>query len=244
MKSALVTGASRGIGLGIATRFATRGYGLTISARDPARLNQVSDELSAAGAPSVVVVPADMADPAAPAHLVAAHDKHYRTMNIAVLSAGVGTAGRIENTKSSRVDKMIDVNVKAPLAVIQSALPLLRAAAADDPAHGARIVALASITGVFPEAGLALYGATKAALISLVTALNAEESAAGVTATAIAPGYVDTAMSEWVHDRINPATMIQVNDIVEIVDALVAMSAKSVVSEVVISRAGSSGRDA
>jgi 3-oxoacyl-[acyl-carrier protein] reductase len=165
-------------------------------------------------------------------------------MNVAVLSAGVGTAGRIENTKLSRVDKMIDVNVKAPLFVIQSALPLLRAAAVDDPAHGARIIALASITGVFPEAGLALYGATKAALISLVKSLNSEESAAGVTATAIAPGYVDTAMSEWVHDRIDPTTMIQVDDIVEIVDALIAMSAKSVVSEVVMARAGSDGRDA
>jgi 3-oxoacyl-[acyl-carrier protein] reductase len=74
MKSAFITGASRGIGLGIAMRFATRGYGLTISARDPARLDRVRDELSAAGAPSVVVVPADMAEPAAAAQLVAAHE--------------------------------------------------------------------------------------------------------------------------------------------------------------------------
>jgi short-subunit dehydrogenase len=244
MKSALVTGASRGIGLGIAERLAARGYGLTITARDAPKLTQIAEQLSAAGAPAVVTVPVDMADPAAAVQLLAAHEARYRTMNVAVLSAGVGTAGRIENTKPSRVDKMMDVNVKAPLAVIQSALPLLRAGAADDPAHGARIIALASITGVFPEAGLALYGASKAALISLVTSLNAEESATGVTATAIAPGYVDTAMSEWVHDRINPATMIQVNDIVQMVGALIDMSANTVVSELIMSRAGSNGRAA
>jgi NAD(P)-dependent dehydrogenase (short-subunit alcohol dehydrogenase family) len=100
------------------------------------------------------------------------------------------------------------------------------------------VVALSSITGVYPEAGLAAYGATKAALRSLVATLNAEESGRGVCATAIAPGYVETDMSAWVTDRVPAEQMIPVADIVGLVESLVSLSARSVVAEIVVSRAG------
>jgi len=122
--------------------------------------------------------------------------------------------------------------------VLQAALPLLRAAAAADPARGAKIVALSSITGVYAEAGLAAYGATKAALISLIETLDAEESGNGVSATAIAPGYVDTDMSGWIKDRIHAETMIPVDDIVEIVDTLLRLSSRTVLPKLVLTRAG------
>jgi len=88
---------------------------------------------------------------------------------------------------------------------------------------------------------LAVYGATKAALISLVETFNAEESGAGVSATAIAPGYVDTDMAAWTHDSIPADTMIKVGDIIEIVDMLLRISAAAVVPSMVISRAGTDG---
>jgi 3-oxoacyl-[acyl-carrier protein] reductase len=119
----------------------------------------------------------------------------------------------------------------------KSACPL-RWAAAARPAHGARIAAIASITGIASEPGLAAYAAGKAALISLCQSINAEESSAGVTATAIAPGYVDTEMSVWVHDRIDPAPMIPPGDIAELVLALAQLSARSVVPLIAISRTG------
>ena len=75
-------------------------------------------------------------------------------------------------------------------------------AATADRKRGARVIALASITGVYAEPGLAVYGASKAALISLMETLNAEESANGVMATAIAPAYVATDMSAWTADTI------------------------------------------
>lgn len=118
---------------------------------------------------------------------------------------------------------------------------MLRAAAAADRVRGARVIALASITGVYSEAGLAVYGAAKAALISLISTLNAEESGNGVTATAISPGYVDTEMSAWIHDRIPPEQMLTVNDVVEIIDTLLRLSSRAVVPNIVMTRAGTDG---
>jgi len=238
--SALITGASRGIGLGIATRLAEQGYGLTISARDPERLEAVAHNLRAAGAKEVVVAAGDMADPAAVEQLVDAHADRFDTLNALVLNAGFGSSGTIDAYPMRRFDTTIDVNLRGPLTLLQRTLPLLRSAAAADPTRGSKVVALASITGVYAEAGLAVYGATKAALISLIETLNAEESAHGVTATAIAPAFVDTDMATWIHDQIPPETMIQVDDIVELVDALLRLSSRAVVPNIVVGRAGTS----
>lgn len=101
-------------------------------------------------------------------------------------------------------------------------------------------MAVASILGIAAEPGLAAYSAAKAALISLCQSINGEESSAGVTATAIAPGYVDTEMSAWVHDRIDPAQMIPPADVAELILALTRMPARSVLPLVTMSRASSS----
>jgi 3-oxoacyl-[acyl-carrier protein] reductase len=124
---------------------------------------------------------------------------------------------------------------------VQRSLPLLRAAAAADPERGAKVIALASITGVYAEPGLAVYGATKAALISFMETLNAEESAHGVTATAIAPGYVDTDMSAWVTDTIPAHAMIPVADVVAVADMLLSLSPRTAIPTIVMARSGTNG---
>lgn len=238
--SALVTGATRGIGLGVATRLAERGFLLTISARHADRLGDVAAQLREAGAKEVRTVAADLADPEAPAQIVDAHADAFGSMKALILNAGVGTAGTIAEFPARRFDKTVAVNLNAPFALMQAALPLLRSGAEADPGRGAKVIALASIAGVYAEAGLAAYGATKAALISLVETLNAEESGNGVTASAIAPGYVDTDMSDWIKDRIPADEMIEVADVVELVDALLKLSSRAVLPRLVVSRAGTS----
>lgn len=239
--SALVTGATRGIGLGIAQTLARRGYRLTLTARDTDRLSVVADELRGLGAPDVVVLAGDAADEDLPAALAETHQQAYGSMTALILNAGVGTAGNVESFPMHRFDKTFDVNVRAPFALLQACLPLLRAGAAAEPARGAKVIALSSIAGVYAEAGLAAYSASKAAVASLVQAVNGEESSNAVTATAIAPGFVETDMSAWVTDRIPTDTMIPVDDIVTIVDSLLDLSTRSVVPLIVIGRAGTPG---
>jgi 3-oxoacyl-[acyl-carrier protein] reductase len=240
-RTAIVTGASRGIGLGIAGELAAKGFGLTIAARDKARLEEAARVLRDLGAAEIVVCPGDLADPDQPTRLAAEHQVAFGAVDCLVLNAGVGTAGPIVDLPAHRFDKIVAVNLRAPHALLQAALPGLRTAAAKHPDHGVRITALSSITGVYAERGLAVYGATKAALIALVASINAEESANGVTATAISPGYVDTDMSAWVAEQIPPERMIPVDDVARLAGALVDLSARTVVPHLVLSRAGTSG---
>ena len=173
--SALVTGASRGIGHGIARHLASQGWSLTVNARDRDRLRNVADELTQLGA-TVTTVDGDMAEEATLDAAVAAHAQAYGSINALVLAAGVGTAGPIDGYPARRLDKQFAVNFRAPFVLVARSLPLLRAGAAADPDRGGRIIALSSIEGTYPEPGLAAYGASKAALISLMKSVNAEEA--------------------------------------------------------------------
>ena len=89
----------------------------------------------------------------------------------------------------------------------------MRGAADADENHGAKVIALTSITGVYAEPELGVYGATKAALKILLDTFNVEQSASGITATAIAPGYVDTDLAAWTHDVLPPEALITTDDV-------------------------------
>lgn len=151
----------------------------------------------------------DMSDRDAVPALVDLHGQTFETMNALVLNAGVGTAGPMGTFKQARLDKTFEVNFNSAFVLLQRALPLLRAGAVSEPEHGSRVVGISSITGVYAEPGLAAYGASKAALMSLLATLNLEEASNGVLATAIAPAFVDTDMSSWVTDSIAADTMIR-----------------------------------
>lgn len=239
IRSALVTGASRGIGRGIALDLAQQGYGLTISSRSAEELEATTDDLRHAGAPQVVVHACDLADRAALPALVVAHGEAFGSMNALVLSGGVGTAGAFEQLSQPRIDKTLAVNLTSTIALVQQALPLLRTAAATA-RNGSRVVILSSIAGVYAEAGLAVYGASKAALVSLASSLNAEESGNGVMFTAVAPAYVATDMSAWITDRIPANTMIPVADVVAVVRTLLELGPQTSITDIVVSRSGAS----
>jgi 3-oxoacyl-[acyl-carrier protein] reductase len=166
------------------------------------------------------------------------HEAEYGRADVLVLAAGVGTAGDLRSLPVRRLDKQYAVNVRAPFVLVQALLPLLSRTAAAHPRNGAKIIALSSITGVYPEPRLSAYGASKAALRSLCRAVNAEMSESGVSATAICPGYVDTDMTEWVRDRIEPRHMISTDDIAELAMSITRLSPYAVVSEVVVTRPG------
>lgn len=238
IRSALVTGGSRGIGAEVARRLAQEGFQLTIAARNQDVLDETAARLREETGVEVNPVVAQMNDLDQVRALVQAHADRFDGLHALVLSAGTGTAGAVADMPVKTYERMLDVNFRAPITLIQAALPLLRKSAQDDPRRGAKIIALASITGVAGEAGLAAYGATKAALISLCETVSLEESGNGVSATAISPGYVDTDMTAWKRDVLDQSTMLSTADIAELVLAVTRLSRNAVVPNIVISRAG------
>ncbi|MGW0005752.1 SDR family NAD(P)-dependent oxidoreductase [Nocardia grenadensis] len=234
-KVVLVTGASRGIGAAIAEKFAQSGWDLTISGRREDTLEQKAHELRAVGA-HVKVAPADMSDADAVQTLIQAHLDEYATLNALVLNAGMGQKGRMEAFPVRRLDRLYEVNVRSPFLLMQGLLPALRAGAAEQ--GSSNVIAISSISGVYPEPELAAYGATKAALIKLCEVFNLEESSGGVSATALAPGYVDTDLTEWTKEAIPGREMITTDDIAWMAYTITKMSRYAVVPTVTLTRPG------
>ena len=143
--------------------------------------------------------------------------------------------GTVEDLPAKHFDLQIGVNLRGLFLVTQAAIPLLRETRG-------WIVNLASIAGTLPAPGLATYGATKAAVISLTHSLNEELDADGVRAVAICPGFVDTAMAQW--SGIAPDEMIRPEDCAEVVRMVLRLSPHARVPQVVIERVGSRNGDA
>ncbi len=183
-RAALITGGSSGIGLAIARMLRDEGFGLTLASRRPEKVQAAAEELGAAA------VAADVGDAADCERLVAEHRERFGRLDVLVNSAGIGIGGNVEDLPAKHFDLQIGVNLRGLFLVTQAAIPLLRESKG-------WIVNLASIAGTLPTPGLATYGATKAAVISLTRSLNEELDADGVRAVAICPGFVDTPMAQW-----------------------------------------------
>lgn len=236
-RTALITGASRGIGRAIAGRLAEEGWDLLLSARNEPGLNEAVGSLSESGA-AVRGVPADMGKPADVEALASAQYDRGSELDLLVLAAGIGTGGSVDGYRMDRLDLQFAVNVRAPFQLVSLLLPALRAAARSRPELGARIVAMSSITGQSAEPGLAAYGATKAALTRFCETVTTEEGGNGVLATAFAPGYVDTDMAAWVHESIPPGEMMKTSDVAELTLALTRLSRWAAVPAIVMTRPG------
>lgn len=235
---ALITGASRGIGYAIAGALADLGWHLTICARTEEPLLAAAERLRKIGA-DVVPLVADMSDPDAADRVADSHLATSGRTDCLVLNAGMGLTGPWQDFPARRLSRMLQVNVETPYRLVQRLLPSLRETAAGSPERGARVFAISSMAGVVSQPHSSGYGASKAALISLCETLNVEESENGICATAISPGFVDTDMTAWVRDRVDPGQMIRASDVTELVLALIRMSRWSVIPNVVMSRPGS-----
>jgi NAD(P)-dependent dehydrogenase (short-subunit alcohol dehydrogenase family) len=227
-RAALITGGSSGIGLAIGRMLRDEGYELTLASRRPERVQAAAEELGA------VAVAADVGDAEDCQRLVAEHRERFGRIDMLVNSAGIGIGGRVEDLPVKHLDLQIAVNLRGLFLVTQAAIPLLRESRG-------WIVNLASIAGTLPTPGLATYGATKAAVISLTRSLNEELDADGVRAVALCPGFVDTPMAEW--SGLAGDEMIRPEDCAEVVRMLLRLSPRARVPQVVIERAGSTNGD-
>jgi short-subunit dehydrogenase len=211
--TALITGASTGIGATYAEKLAARGHDLVLVARDRVKLAALAERLRADTGVAVDIVPADLADPEGLA-TVEARLRDDAAIMMLVNNAGIANEGAILTADPTTLTTMIDLNILAVTRLAAAIAPRLAAAGQGT------IVNITSVTALMPAAFTAVYPATKAFVLAFSEALQAELGPKGVRVQAVLPGITRTPIwHEASLDNI-PAQMIMEVD--EMVDAALA----------------------
>lgn len=193
--TALVTGASSGFGVGYAHALAERGADLILVARRQERLEALAVELAETYGTVTTVIPLDLSRTDAVAELVDDLRSREITVGTLVNNAGFATYGTFVDLDPARELEQVDVNVRALTALTHALLPDLLTTALTHP-HGAALVNLASTASFQPVPHMAVYGATKAYVLSFTEALWYETRNTGLKVTAICPGPARTEFTE------------------------------------------------
>lgn len=238
-KAAIVTGASSGIGLAVADTLGELGYGLTLSARRPEKLEAAAQPLIDKGY-DVQVLPAMLGEEDEVKRVVAAHREQFGRLDVLVNNAGVGFGSAVGEMQTKRVDMMLDLNLRSPVLFYRESVDMLRQAGAEH--RNAVVVNTASIAGKSGQAWLSVYAATKAALVNFTESMNKELSNDGIKSTALCPAFVDTPMTDFAKSNGVEATdMIRPEDIAESVRFLLTLSPACIVPEIQFVRPGELG---
>jgi short-subunit dehydrogenase len=184
--TALITGASAGIGLELAKLFAADGYDLVLVARRAEALEQLAASLRASNGIAVRTWPADLGDPGAPRQLQERAAAEGVAVDILVNNAGFGAVGPFHALSPDRQLGIIDVNMRALTELTHCFLPAMRER------RRGRILNVGSIVGFLPGPYMAVYYASKAYVVSFSEALAEELAGSGVTVTCLCPGYTAT----------------------------------------------------
>ena len=194
-KTALITGASRGIGRAIAVEFARQGADVALIGRDVGALEETAAYCAAArpGA-TAEVLQGDVTDRAAIESIVARIVERFGSVDCAIANAGQSIDGLLLRLKPETIDHLIDVNLKSAFHLCSAvAKPMMKQRAGS-------IVLMTSIVGMSGNAGQAAYAASKAALIGLCKSLAKELGSRNIRVNAVAPGLIETAMTEKMPD--------------------------------------------
>jgi uncharacterized protein len=190
--TALVTGATAGIGAAFARQLGTRGYDLVLVARDQARLRALAAELRDCQGVQVEVLVADLSGDEGVERVVGRIEA-LPQLAVLVNNAGFGTAGALATAPAEVQERMVRLHVLAPMRLTRAALPGLR--------HGGAVVNVSSVAAFLYAAGSVNYCATKAYLTTFSEGLGAELAGTGVQVQALCPGFTRTEF----HQRIGPA---------------------------------------
>ena len=208
-RTALVTGASSGIGEELARCFAKGGFDLVLVARSADKLRALAAELEAAHGVDVRVMPADLSHPAAAATLATALRRKQLSVDVLVNNAGVLEQGAFARIGAARHQQLIDLNVSGLTAMLAMFLPGMR-----ERGWG-RVLNVASIAAFQPVPTLATYAATKAYVLSLTESLSEELKGSGVSITALCPGITATQMisrAAEANDKLSKLPSFMVGD--------------------------------
>jgi NAD(P)-dependent dehydrogenase (short-subunit alcohol dehydrogenase family) len=202
-KVALITGASRGIGLAIAGAFVQAGAKVVLSSRKQEALDQAAEGLRAQGS-DVFPFAAHTGEPESVKELVAQSIAHFGGVDILVNNAATNPHfGPLLTSEESHWDKILDVNLKGYFRMVKECVDSMRQRG------GGKVINVASVAGLQHQQGMGIYGISKAGVLMLTKTLAVELAPDNIQVNALAPGFVQTRFSRvlWetpeIHERIN-----------------------------------------
>jgi len=193
-KVAIVTGSGRGIGRAIALKLAGAGADIVVNDINEASLGEVVAEIKALGR-KALAVPADVSSAADVTRLVDTAAAEFKHIDILVNNAGVTRDNLVMRMSDEDWDTVLAIDLKSAFLCTRAVLrPMLRQ-------RWGRIVSIASVVGIIGNAGQANYAAAKAGIIAFTRSVAKEVASRGITANAVAPGYIATAMTKALDDK-------------------------------------------
>jgi short-subunit dehydrogenase len=226
----VVSGATSGIGKAIALSFATRGMTVVVIGRDPRRLEEVAAQ-ARKSASRVFAYRADLSDDQEIHRVRDELRMSCGAIDILVHSVGAFHMAPIEETPVMELDRLYRTNVRAPFALTQALLPMVRS-------QQGQIVFINSSVGLTTRANVAAYSATKYALRAIADALRAEVNAAGVRVLSVYPGRTATPQQEAIHAEegkpYHPEMLVQPEDVATVVVDALAVARTAEVTDVCI----------
>ncbi len=200
-KTAVVTGAGRGIGQEIARALAAEGAKVAVVSRSESSCGKAAEEINAAYPGAATAYAVDVADHSAVQDLAKRIGDELGTIHILVNNAGVTRDGLLMRMKEEDWDTVLDTNLKGAFNTVKGFMRVLMKA--EDP----RIINIASVIGLIGNAGQANYSASKAGLIGFTKAVARELAGRQVTCNAVAPGFITTDMTDELNEKVREEVM-------------------------------------
>lgn len=241
MRNVIVTGGSRGLGLGIARKLVDAGFRvLAVARKQSAELTAAIEEVEATNAGALHFVQFDLAELEAIPELVKKLRKEHGPLYGLVNNAGMSADGVLAMTSIENIEKVVRLNTTSPMVLSKY---VVRAMMAEG---GGRIVNISSIVASTGYSGLSVYAATKASLLGFTRSLAREVGRAGINVNAVAPGFVATEMTQSMTEehkqqiarRSALKRMADVDDIAHAVEFLMGEKSKNITGTVMTVDAG------
>jgi 3-oxoacyl-[acyl-carrier protein] reductase len=242
MRNVIVTGGSRGLGLGIARRLQQAGFRvIAIARKENPELVAAIAEAETTNAGSFHFVAFDLANVEGFQSLVKTIRRDHGPIYGLVNNAGISAEGALPLMKNAEIEHVVRLNTLSPIVLTKY---VVRSMMADG---GGRIVNVSSIIASTGFSGLSVYAATKASLVGFTRSLAREVGRVGVNVNAIAPGFVDTDMTQGLKDEHRESIvrrsalkrLVDVDDVANAVEFLLSEKAKSITGTVLTIDAGS-----